>query len=197
MSTWLVHKGPRYLADQYFWVCLLGSFLMRLVLELLDWIKQIALPCGSGHIIRSVLGLKEQKSTGRENLPFAWLGAGMYGSSPALRLPGCLMPLTPWFLGPCTWLTYSPGFSGSPACRWKFGRLRQPPWLCEPDPHNQSPPTHLSLSLSLFLSLSSISLENPDKYISIFKKVFLDFFYKSHSENKKEYKDKVKHKYHS
>ena len=41
--------GTRYLVKHCLWVCLWRCFLVRLALELVEWVKQIALPNVGGH----------------------------------------------------------------------------------------------------------------------------------------------------
>lgn len=47
--TWLGHGVPRCLSKHYFWVYLWECFRMRLVFELIEWVKQTALFSVSGH----------------------------------------------------------------------------------------------------------------------------------------------------
>lgn len=49
VSTWLDHRVPRYLAKYYLWVYLWGYLWMRLIFELVDWVKEITFSNVGGH----------------------------------------------------------------------------------------------------------------------------------------------------
>lgn len=63
------HKMPRF---NIISECVCKVFLMRLAFELVDPVKQMALPSVGGHHIQSIKGLNRTKDGGRESHPFSF-----------------------------------------------------------------------------------------------------------------------------
>ena len=100
MSTWLGHVVPRYLVKDYFWVCLWWCFWMRLVFELVDWIKQTDLPdVGGYHTMHWELNRTKQVKEGQFPLS-PWAGTSIYSRPQTPVLPVLRPPDLDWVIPP-------------------------------------------------------------------------------------------------
>lgn len=100
----------------FFWACLWECLWMASAFELVDSVKQIALPRVRG-IIQSFEGLNRRKGIGRKNMP-SFLSAlfelGLGAPDPGLGLT----PLTTLILSPSNSDWIIPAFSGSSGNRY-------------------------------------------------------------------------------